>query len=484
MRSSDFGAIVTPAYAGRDLRSRRGGLARFAGGGPVIKALINSERRLAPAVTQGQMQRLQALQPDQMRRLADEYSAIGLTSDRGWTAEDIKALLQDPRTNAGRINELHDLGSGPLLRMFPRKARGGSIRTVSEIKNSMMEPRRSQSEFSMVPMGGMAQGGSPSDVWTEIDQILNPPVHHFGDGGIVEAILRNRLLQRSGRTVGEMTRDESGLRHGEVRIPTGGRAGSITRRVSPEGDYIPGSTEADDQFRAQQHEIYDMAARRRRYSDGGNVSPLESRRAMKMGYLPHAAGFPHMAGGGLMLDEIPDLTESEMRRGRPEYAMPLFRSSRQAWPYSNDDERMARIEHPEEAAGFDMRARHLRDRGGDIMGTRGSALKDSMLRRGWGVPDHAMEPEQAGGDFLASMLYPGDWPLWSNRIMSLGKQGAMMGADLVSGMMGGNTTPMREAGTEESAPRDWRWSASNARSQALLREIADRLPRMSSYGRR
>jgi hypothetical protein len=69
---------------------------------------------------------LKSIERDKLRRLADEYSR---DSTHGWTPEQIGDVLSNPGVgrNAGRIDELYDMGSGPLFRFFPRRfGEGGS----------------------------------------------------------------------------------------------------------------------------------------------------------------------------------------------------------------------------------------------------------------------------------------------------------------------------------------------------------------------
>lgn len=382
-------------------------------------------------------------------------------------------------TPASASRNLKNRCNGGLARF----ARGGAIRTTSEIKNEFNAPQRSHAEFALIPWGqAMAMGGkpTPSDVWTEIDQILNPVRHfsgggnvspiesrramregylphaagfpHMADGGIVSAILRNRALQRSGRTVDEMMRDSSGLRRGEARIPTGGRAGSITRRIDPEGNYIPGSTEADDQFRAQQGEIYDMAARRMRerrgYADGGDVNPFGDPMGGAV-FKRRARQSPSSVGLQSSYDDLRALHDDITDEG-PDYI------SERTNPQSNAL----------------MQARRTLDRHRDYMGRNDpSALRSAMLGSGWGVPDYAMEPEGIGfAESLPEML-----------MMGMSPRNPVFGGGLTGWVM---PSFFPEAEAPEMPMKDWRWSASSARARGLIEELANRLPRMAEMGRR
>jgi RimJ/RimL family protein N-acetyltransferase len=156
----------------------------------------------------------------------------------------------------------------------------------------------------------------------------------MADGGIARTILRNARLRSAGRTIEEMSRDEHGRRMGE-RFD----AGHWWRR-DPEGRETMFGTEADEGYRRKLDEIQRMAvemAKERRIlgrASGGPVTIDEAARARGDGFMPHAAGFPHMDDGGQVpsysfyLSKVaqPGMGDDELRSDYRRYAREFTRA--------------------------------------------------------------------------------------------------------------------------------------------------------------
>lgn len=101
-------------------------IGKFAGGGDVLKGVMRAaRRRVDPYQAEIYARELRALDEAKLRALANEYS---MDATRGYTSQDLRTLLDNPGMNAGRIEELYDLGASPLFRFYRRGyADGGEV---------------------------------------------------------------------------------------------------------------------------------------------------------------------------------------------------------------------------------------------------------------------------------------------------------------------------------------------------------------------
>lgn len=146
------------ARGGR-VKYARGGLEGYAGGGDVVRGLQRTMRRRAsPEQARQYADELRALDEARMRSLANSYSR---DTTRGYTPADIRVMLDRPDMNAGRIEELFDLGASPLFRYFNRRmAHGGHVRAPRRyMAGGFGQPMQSMPMRPGMQPGGLGRFG-------------------------------------------------------------------------------------------------------------------------------------------------------------------------------------------------------------------------------------------------------------------------------------------------------------------------------------